>query len=259
MNITTTSDNGHSHTFEKEFTLRYFEMNKQGAITPSAMLTLLEETAADHCEMIDQSLYELGKKNTGWVLISGRLQMIRYPKYKEKITIKTWMSDYSSVKGIRENLIYDEERNIIGKAKGLWIFFDIKRRRPARIFDEIKAKWSSSKELSIDCDLHNQVPIIESGDIETKIKVKRYDTDMNEHVNNIRYLDWLMDSIPNNYLEHYSLSSIDGRFLGEAQVKDRLINYTRKGNEENTFFHTIKNIRTNKVCATAITHWSSIK
>ncbi|MFD1316064.1 acyl-[acyl-carrier-protein] thioesterase [Namhaeicola litoreus] len=247
-----------NNTFEKEFALRYFEMNKQGTITPSSMLTLLEETAADHCEIIDHSLYQLGNKNMGWVLVSGCLEMYRYPKYKENIIIKTWMSEYSSVKGIRENIIYDERRNVIGKAKGLWIFFDISRRRPIRIFEEIKTKWSSFEEVSIACDLGKVIPEIESGDIKTKIKVQRYDTDMNEHVNNIRYLDWLMDSIPKNYIENYALTAIDGRFLGEARLKDRLINYTRKGSEENSFLHTIKNIDTNKVCATAITHWSPI-
>ena len=35
--------------FEKQFELRYFEMNKFGEASSTAILTLLEETAADHC------------------------------------------------------------------------------------------------------------------------------------------------------------------------------------------------------------------
>ena len=130
------------HYFDKEFELRYFEMNTLGLATPTIILGLLEETAADHCYSINYSLFDLAKKNVGWILVSGALQMDRYPGYKEKITIKTWLSSYSSIKGYRENIIFDEQQNIIGRAKGLWVFFDIEKRRPIPIFNDIKEKWS---------------------------------------------------------------------------------------------------------------------
>ena len=95
--------------FDKEFDLRYFEMDKFGEASPTTILTLLEETAADHCYSIGHSLYDLLKENVGWVLLSGSLQMERYPRYKEKIIIRTWISSYSSIRGFRENIIYDEK------------------------------------------------------------------------------------------------------------------------------------------------------
>ncbi|WP_207778437.1 acyl-ACP thioesterase domain-containing protein [Balneicella halophila] len=75
--------------FEKEFELRYFEMNKFGVATPSSILVLLEEAVAEHCNAIDYSLYQLEAQKIGWVLYSGFVQIVRYPKYKEKIRIKT--------------------------------------------------------------------------------------------------------------------------------------------------------------------------
>ena len=75
--------------FDQQFELRYFEMNKLGLATPTIMLGLLEETAADHCYAINHSLFDLFNMNVGWVLVSGVLQMDRYPSYKEKITIRT--------------------------------------------------------------------------------------------------------------------------------------------------------------------------
>ncbi len=93
--------------FDKEFELRYFEMDKFGECSPTTILTLLEETAADHCYSINYSLYDLVEQNVGWVLFSGVMKMDRYPKYKEKITIRTWLSVYSTIKGIRENIIFN--------------------------------------------------------------------------------------------------------------------------------------------------------
>ena len=96
------------NTFDKKYELRYFEMNKYGLASPTAILTLLEETAAEHCHSIDYCLYSLERQNIGWVLVSGVIDMLRYPKYKESIVIRTWLSKYTLVKGHRENIIFDD-------------------------------------------------------------------------------------------------------------------------------------------------------
>ncbi len=240
--------------FDRQFELRYFEMNKFGETSPTTILTLLEEAAADHCYSIEHSLYDLIDKNVGWVLLSGVMQMDRYPSYKEKITIRTWLSSYSSIRGIRENIIYDEQNNIIGKSRGLWVFFDIERRRPIQIFDEIKEKWSFYSKESISQDITKKIPAIDTASSLKKFKVNRYDTDMNNHVSNIRYLQWLMETIPEEIADNYYLHSIDGRFIAEAQYGDTVVSLTKQENKD-SYIHTIKTQGNNKVCATANTVW----
>jgi len=241
--------------FEKQFELRYFEMNRFGEASSTTILTLLEETAADHCYSIDHSLYDLEKQNIGWVLLSGVMKMECYPGYKEKITIRTWLSSYSKIKGIRENIIYNEQGNIIGRSKGLWVFFDINRRRPVRIFDSIKEKWSSSNEESINHDITKKIESIEFSSHAKKFKVNRFDVDANQHVNNIRYLQWLMESISEEVIDHYYLHFIDGRFIAEAQSGDTMMSFTESDISKNSFVHTIRTQGNNRVCAAAKTIW----
>jgi len=244
--------------YDKEFELRYFEMDEFGVASPTTILTLLEEAAADHCFSINHSLYQLGEKNIGWVLISGFMQMERYPKYKEKITIRTWLSKYTVIKGFRENIIYDEQKNIIGRAKGLWIFFDIKRRRPTEIFSDIIDRWSFDNEESTDCNISQKINATDNPDYEKQFKVYRYDTDMNKHVNNIRYLQWVVESIPAEIADNYYLYSIDGRFISEANLGQTIVSLTKNETNEimnKSFLHTIKTEGTDKICATAKTIW----
>jgi len=241
--------------FEKQYELRYFEMNKFGEAASTTMLTLLEETAADHCYSINHSLFDLGKQNIGWVLLSGIMTMNRYPSYKEKITIRTWLSGYSLIKGIRENIIYDEKRNIIGKSKGLWVFFDIVRRRPIQIFNSIKESWSYCIDESIHHDITKKIKPIDAAIHIKEFKVNRFDVDTNQHVNNIRYLQWLIESIPDYIIDNYYLHSIDGRFIAEAQYGDTILSFTEQDVNDHSFIHTIKTQKNNNVCATAKTLW----
>jgi acyl-ACP thioesterase len=241
--------------FEKQFELRYFEMNSFGEALSTTILTLLEETASDHCYSINHSLYDLEKQNIGWVLLSGVMKMERYPKYKEKITIRTWLSSYSLVKGFRENIIYDEQGKIIGVAKGQWVFFDILRRRPTRIYDGIKEKWSFYPEECIQYDIKKKIEPIDHGKLTKEFRVNRFDIDSNQHVNNIRYLQWMMESIPNEVIDNYYLHAIDGRFIAEAQYGDTIISFTERDVSNNSFVHSIKNQDNNTFCAAARTIW----
>ena len=241
--------------FDQQFELRYFEMNKLGFATPTIILGLLEETAADHCYAINHSLFDLLKMNVGWVLVSGVLQMDRYPSYKEKITIRTWLSNYSSIKGFRENIIFDEKQNIIGRAKGLWVFFDIEKRRPVPIFNAIKEQWSFFNSSSIDHDIKKKIRAVDSADYIEKFRVNRFDTDMNKHVNNIRYLQWVIESIPEDIVNCCFLHKIDGRFITEAQYGDTVLSLTKTLETEQAFQHTITIEGSDKVCATAHTVW----
>ena len=154
--------------------------------------------------------------------------MERYPKYKEKIIIRTWISSYKSIRGVRENIIYDESYNVIGRAKGLWVFYDIKKRRPTKLWDEFKEKWPVNNEHSIEYDVTTKIDPIDDADITKEFKVNLYDTDTNGHVNNIRYLQWLMESLPENIIDEYYLHSIDGRFITEAQYGDTIISSTKR-------------------------------
>ena len=174
------------HIYSKEFQLRYFEMNKYGMASPTTILTLLEETAADHCHIIEHDLYTLENQNIGWVLISGSIYMKRYPRYREIIKIQTWLSKYSLVKGYRENLIIDENGDVIGMAKGIWVFYDIQNRKPVPVFEDIKAKWNVNTAQSAEVDINLIKPIVKDNP-EKEFDVCRSDVDSNKHVNNIRY------------------------------------------------------------------------
>jgi acyl-ACP thioesterase len=234
-------------------------MNKYGEASPAIMLALLEEAAAEHCQSINYGLYDLLKQNIGWVLVSGVMKMKRYPNYKEKIVIKTWLSGYTNVKGFRENIICDEQGRIIGRSRGLWMFFDINRRRPARIFDDIKVKWSFSPEKAMKYSLDNVIDTISSAEYVNEIRVRQSEIDIYQHANNLRYLLWLLDSVPEDVVDRNYLSFIDGRFISEIHGRQEIIMLTTPDKVSNEFIHTIKLKGTDKICATAITIWKKRK
>jgi acyl-ACP thioesterase len=230
-------------------------MNKHGKASPTTILTLLEETAAEHCHDIGFCLYNLENRNIGWVLISGTIEMFRYPKYKENITIRTWLSKYSLVKGHRENIILDEENRIIGRAKGIWVFFDIEKRKPIPIFDDIRRNWGIRQETSIEPNFE----LLEQNDdglFATEFNVHYSDVDSNNHVNNIRYFHFLLESLQEGFCDNYCLKTINAKFISEAKLGEKIQVYINNNVGELKYFHTMKNSVNGNVLAKAHTQWA---
>ena len=245
------------NVFDKKYEMRYFEMNKYGVASPTAILTLLEETAAEHCHDINYCLYSLERQNIGWVLISGAIDMLRYPKYKEKIVIRTWISKYSLIRGHRENIIYDSSGNIIGKAKGIWVFYDIEKRKPVPIIDQIKNKWGINPEISQEVDL-NTIRDINNCKHQLEYDVQKSDVDSNKHVNNIKYLHWLIESLPEDILDNYNLKRINARFFSEGKFGEKILVYEKNDMYKNVFLHTMRSNMDNRLIAAAQTIWDKI-
>ena len=241
--------------FDKNFQLRYFEMNKYGEASPTTILTMLEETAAEHCYHIGHCLYSLERQNIGWVLLSGAINMDKYPKYKESITIRTWISKYSLFKGYRENIIFDGLGNVMGKAKGVWAFFDIEKRRPSPVFEEIKSKWGINNEISAEINLNN-IKIVNAEVPKQDFNIYKTDIDSNKHVNNIKYFHWLIESLPEEVLDNFYLKTINARFFSEANIGEKILVYAENGQGENEYQITMKSNINNKLLAAAHTVWN---
>lgn len=243
--------------FDSEFTINFYDLSQYEEALPMTMLRLLQETAGDHHFPLQENVIDLYRKNIGWVLLSGVMQFDRYPKYKEKILVRTWLSQYKSIRGIRENLIFDEQNKIIGRAKGLWLFFDINKRRPIPIPDKFINGWGKDSDTSIDYNIATKIPVLNNGEIMEIIKVKKFDIDANKHVNNLRYFQWLIEVIPDKVMKENFLYQIEGKFINEANYGDQLVIYTKILEMDKQFLHTVFDMTTNKVCVTARTIWKS--
>jgi acyl-ACP thioesterase len=123
-------------------------------------------------------------------------------------------------------------------------------------------KWSFCKIECINHDLSEKIETIENPEYQLKFKINKYDTDMIKHVNNIRYLQWAIESIPDDVIDKYYLHSIDGRFISEAHYGQTVISMTKNDpydSKDKSFIHSIKIEGTNKICATAKTIWKKNK
>jgi medium-chain acyl-[acyl-carrier-protein] hydrolase len=218
------------HLHRRDFRLRYDDVDRRELAKPVTILNLLEETASSHCDESGWDVFRLMREGFGWVLLRGGFEMRRYPLYREKVAVETWLSSAQRFKAEREYRIYSasgaSSGELIGTARSLWLFFDTARKRPASIFDGILDCWTPGDDPASALPLDEiegpspDAPGLEvpgQGGAGRDFAVRAADIDTNGHVNNVVYLGWALESLPAELRENSVLSRIQGQFKRELR------------------------------------------
>jgi acyl-ACP thioesterase len=195
-----------NHLHRRSFRLRYDDVDGKARAKPVALLNLLEETAASHCESTGWGIFRLLSEGFGWVLLRGAFEMLRYPRYREEVVIETWASSAHRFRAEREYRILSPGGEPLGFARGLWLFCNLATRRPATIFDDYLRSWkpggSPAGPLPLDEVDGPPVPEPSAGARHIEVvqpkafDVRLAEIDTNGHVNNAVYLSWALEAIP---------------------------------------------------------------
>ncbi|MFZ4543299.1 MAG: acyl-[acyl-carrier-protein] thioesterase [Saprospiraceae bacterium] len=236
-----------------KFTIKSFEANKRQSISIPALVSLMQEAAMQNAANFGASVANLQTIGVSWVLNRFRLNMLEYPRVGEEIMIKTYPVRMDKFFVLRDYLIYNQERRLVGSATSNWFVLDMDKRTMAQIPDFIR---------------EIQLPIIETPqaalagklraplacDIRNDFKAHWHDLDFNLHVSNISYFRWLAESVADGYLDTHEMEELDITFKGECNNNDIIITETQRLSETN-FSHRLMRQEDNKDLVWAKSSW----
>ena len=154
----------------------------------------------------------LTERNITWVFYKYNIKVNRYPEYEEKIRVKTVAEEFKKFYALRSYEIYDEKNIKIVEGSALFLLIDIVKRRAIKITDDQYKAYNVDKNSTTK-------KLIGSLERLEKVKNKEY---FNKHVNNVKYVQWFMDSIPQEIREEYELKEIDILFEHECYYNDEI-------------------------------------
>ncbi len=239
--------------FEEEFKLRLYDTDMSGNVLPHEFFRILQETAGEHHTFVNDNLLKLYARGMSWFLLQAKFEFDRTPQYGERLTVRTWLSQIRSIKAKREYYILDQKGNIIGRAAKLWAFFNLQTKRPIAVPPEIQEKWPVYDEQAVTLD-----KVSAPGDYfpgQAKITVRKSDLDINRHVNNLRYIQWLEEVLPAD-LENKPVLCLNAKFMAESSQGDELL-IQRTDVSDGKFFYQIENQTTGKTAFSAIVKYKA--
>lgn len=177
----------------------------------------LQETAGNHALQLNFDISRLNEKKLTWVLHRLHVQIDHYPQWRDEIKIKTWPSSGDSLRAYRDFLILNSNGEEIGRSLSYWLMLNMETRRPVRMPQEVLNMAPEDIEHVLDIR-KDRITFNKEPDSTSNYKVRRSDLDINRHLNNVKYVEWALESLP----EDQRVSEIDIEFRSECRLGDQI-------------------------------------
>ena len=248
----------------ENFKVHSYEVDFKGLASLEMVCRYFQEAAWNHAEALGLGFQRLAAEQKLWVLSRLLIEIERFPRWGETIQVQTWPRAVEGPFAMRDFEFFDSAERRLVAGTSAWLVLAAANRRPQRVDKMLvnipdtagrRATGRSPEKLSD----QEQQPGAASAAAEIarcEMDVRHSDLDVNDHVNNSRYLGWLLDSYPAGFHRQHQVRSCEVNYLGETGAGDKLL--IESSPAENSFHHhQITNPAGEIVCRARL-EWSVI-
>ncbi|MGL5378949.1 acyl-[acyl-carrier-protein] thioesterase [Clostridium sp.] len=201
--------------FSKDYEIHYYEVDCNLNCTIKSLINFIEDIGTTQSEGLGVGIDYLNERKMAWVFYQYDINIKRYPRHGETIKIVTEPYGFKRFYALRSYDMYDESGEKIVEAKAVFFLIDIEKRRAMRVpADQYEV-------YGVDGDIKGNVNIERLEKLEEAMYSKSFgvrfsDIDSNNHVNNTKYVEWAMESLPVEIIKDYELERIVVTFEKEC-------------------------------------------
>lgn len=229
--LTLTKDN----KYRQEHVIPCYAADKEFALRPNAFMDYAQEIAYLAATELGFGYDALNEHHTAWVLSRMSMDFIRMPKWRDTVYLDTWHKGIDGLFFMRDFQMRDKDSDeIIVAASSSWLVIDSETRRLVR-GDEVQRRFLMQAQCTENALPENAPKLVMPKDIE-KEHVKDHlvcysDVDFIGHTNNVRYIVWSLDCIPNEITFGRPVKHININFNKET-VEGQIVTINRVCIEE---------------------------
>ncbi|VIR53009.1 acyl-ACP thioesterase [Streptococcus pneumoniae] len=181
---------------------------------PDVILLSLQVSGMQSIELGVSDKAILEEYNLVWIIVEYDIEVVRLPRFAEEITIETEALSYNRLFCYRRFTIYNEAEQELIHMMATFVLMDRDSRKVHVVEPEIVAPYQSDFDKKL-----IRGPKYESLEepISKDYHVRFYDLDMNGHVNNSKYLDWIFEVMGADFLTHYIPKKINLKYVKEVR------------------------------------------
>ena len=206
--------------FEYKIEPKYVDFTDR--VSVSSICELILHAAGDDAHARGFGIEALAGNNYGWVLSRMAIEMDYMPVQYSKFTLHTWISDYNRLSSTRNFTLTDNSGREFGRAVSQWCMIDYATRMPVDMNTMAKAHEGNMVDAPSPCERPRRIGVVTSEPV-VEHRVVYSDIDFNRHMNTMRYIDIIIDSMPIEVPEKLVGFRLDMNFMKEARYGDSLV------------------------------------
>lgn len=204
------------------YEVAYYDGDITKTMTIPAMLAVVIKTSEEQSDALNRGADFVASFGLGWVITNYEINISRLPKVGETIAVTTQAMAYNKYFCYRNFWIHDAEENECVEIQATFALMDKENRKMSSVPQEIIEPYESEKIKKI-----HRAPKIEKVQQGSSqpYRVRYFDIDGNQHVNNAIYFNWVLDVLGYEYLTTYQPKFINIKFDKEVEYGQTVDSY----------------------------------
>ena len=225
--------------YSEWFTIYTFQEDWNGNGTVQALCEYMQEAAGNHAAKLGLSIERLHAEGVAWVLARMRVSPVFLPAAHDRIQVETWPVGVEGVQFRRDFIVRAEDGTVLCRAVSHWVVVSLETRKVGRIPAFIAEVALDNAATAMD-DAKSRLPEVGAEHETCFFRARLADVDRNRHVNNVRYMEWVMESVPESVRRATDLADLELVFRAESYWKDTVAVRTMpEGGDADAFVHSL--------------------
>ena len=208
------------NSFSREFTVSSYDLNPNGQARLTTMANYFQEMAYHHANLLGFGYEDMNERKTMWVLSRMRIRINRYPVWDDQLSVETWHRGMERLFGLRDFRVKSMDGKVLGVASSAWLILDSETRRPIRPADGVLSQ--NMRTDSVFKEKLDKIPVPEQMEELARRKVQFSDLDIVGHVNNVKYMEWCVDTLMADGSFNKEIRELEINFMHEALLGDTI-------------------------------------
>jgi acyl-ACP thioesterase len=206
------------------YLLRGYDCDANGRLSIPALMNMMQESANRNAIDYGIGIADLAAHGVGWMLMRFRLRMHQYPTYGQTIRVVTYPTSVEKYFIYRDFQVLAEDGTLLGDASSTWLVFSQESRTMIPLPTFIR-------QLTPPNDVQPLPKLPSKPDFLTlspayspagQVTVGWFSIDQNQHVNNVSYVQWLLENAGDDWLRTREIAEIDLVYRTESHWRDQL-------------------------------------
>ncbi|MCB0643119.1 MAG: hypothetical protein KDC44_15830 [Phaeodactylibacter sp.] len=241
--------------YRENYQIRTYEIDSEKRATIPALVKLMHEAAMQNVIQLNLSYWDLLPHEVSWVLLRKQMQIHRLPQLGEAITVITYPAGFDRFFTHRDYKIGTTEGEVLVESSSSWLLMNTSTRKMAPLLGFIK-QFEDRMPAPEHCLPRppSKLPQLEQVEFSKTFEVGWHDLDFNQHLNNTYYVQWMLETLPMQFLEGGNLHTLDINYRSECRYGTQVLAEAQQ-TQEGAFLHQLREKDSGKILAAARTNF----